>query len=204
MQFRKLAFLSLAFSVLIAVSISSCKKGDTGPAGTPGTPGAPGAPGNANVQTDTFTLTNAKWLYNSQYTFTTGTGAFTSWFTRYCDVTFSKLTQGMLDSGMVMVYFRPSALNAQQWVPLPYSFESGGTNQFFYNIAFETFAGKVRLHYFYTPNGSTGTLPSNLSTVVIPDYKFKIVAVAGTVSTDMKAHQVDMKDYNSVSHYLGW
>jgi len=204
MQFKKLTLPGLFFFLLVAGSMSSCKKGDTGPAGATGPAGPTGAQGptgNANVLVDTFTLASADWKWNSGYTYSNSNGGTVTYFTRYYDATLSKLTQGILDSGMVMVYLAPNANNPQQYAPLPYSFLSFGS-AFNYNYVYETFAGKVRLHFFYTPNGA-GATPATLSTDIIPTHKYKIVILTGTVTTGMKAHNVDVKDYDAVSHYLG-
>src|SRR6201999_645668 len=117
----------------------ACSKGDTGAAGTTG---ATGPQGNANVFSDTFSLASADWLYNSAYVYSTGNGSYTEYFTRYHDVSFSKVTQGLLDSGMVVVYMAPNATDSNQWSPLPYSFLAFG-GAFYYNYVYETMPGKV-------------------------------------------------------------
>jgi hypothetical protein len=117
-------------------------------------------------------------------------------------VTWSKITQGMLDTGMVMVYFTPNQTNANQWAPLPYTFLAFGA-QYYVNIVFETMPGKVRFHYFYTANGATGTTPNTLSTDVIWTHKYKIVAVSGKISAAMKRDRIDVGDYRQVMSWLG-
>jgi hypothetical protein len=203
---KKISYLAV-FVLSIVFLATACSKGDTGPAGTTGATGAQGAAGptgpqgNANVFTDTFSLASADWLWNSQYVYSTSSGGYTEYFTRYHDVTFSKVTQGLLDSGMVMVYMVPNATDTNQWAPLPYTFLAFG-GAYYYNYVYETMPGKVRLHYFYTANGS-GTTPTTLSTDVIPTQKYKIVAVTGTVSTAMRRDQVDSTNYKAVMNYLG-
>lgn len=178
-------------AVSVSILLAGCAKtgpqgmqGATGPAGPAGPQGVQGPQGNANVFTDTFTLASADWLYNSGYTYSNSNSGTVTYFTRYHDASFSKLTQGMLDSGMVMVYARMNANDTNQWSPLPYSFLSFGS-VFYYNYVFETMPGKVRLHFFYSANGS-GTPPTTLSTDVIPTHKYKIVAISGAISTAMK------------------
>ena len=77
--------------------------------GTPvslqGPQGPPGPEGDANVRVKTFSLTSSQWIWNSAYSFETSPGSFTEYFTRYADITFNSLTQGILDSGMVLAYF---------------------------------------------------------------------------------------------------
>ena len=198
-------FRCFVAAVSVSILLAGCAKtgsqgvqGATGPAG-PG--GPPGPQGNANVFTDTFRLASADWLYNSGYTYSNSNGGTVTYFTRYHDVPFSKITQGMLDSGMVMVYGQMNANDLNQWSPLPYSFLSFGST-FYYNYVYETMPGKVRLHFFYTQNGTAAT-PTTLSTDVIPTHKYKIVAVGGTISTAMKRDLVDVRDYGQVMDYLG-
>ena len=84
---------------------------------------------------------------------------------------------------------------------LPYSFLSFGST-FFYNYVYETMPGKVRLHFFYTQNG-TGATPTTLSSDVIPTHKYKIVAISGTISAAMRRDKVYFGDYRQVMDYLG-
>jgi hypothetical protein len=203
---KKISHLAV-FALSIVLLATACSKGDTGPAGTTGAtgpqgPAGPTGPqGNANVFTDTFSLASADWAYNSGYLYSTGSGGYTEYFTRYHDVNFSKVTQGILDSGMVMVYMEPNATDTNQWSPLPYTFLAFGGG-YYYNFVYETMPGKVRLHYFYTANG-TGTAPSTLSTDVIPTHKYKIIALTGTLSAAMKRDQIDVGDEKAVLNYLG-
>ena len=203
---KKNSYLTVLVLCIVFLGVA-CSKGDTGPAGSTGATGAQGVAGptgpqgNANVFTDTFTLANADWLWNSAYIYSTGSGAYTEYFTRYHDVTFSKLTQGLLDSGMVMVYIAPNNVDSNQWSPQPYTFLAFG-GAYYYNFVYESMPGKVRLHYFYTANGS-GTAPTTLSTDIIPTHKYKIIALTGAISAAMKRDTVDVKNYNAVMHYLG-
>jgi len=187
-------FRCFVVAVSVCILLAGCAKtgpqgvqgstGPAGPAGPTGPTGPQGPQGNANVFTDTFRLASADWLYNSGYTYSNSNGGTVTYFTRYHDVSFSKVTQGLLDSGMVMVYAQMNANDTNQWSPLPYSFLSFGS-AFYYNYVFETMPGKVRLHFFYTANGS-GAAPTTLSTDVIPTHKYKIVAIGGAISTAMK------------------
>lgn len=183
----------------ILLTATACTK--TGATGPKGDTGPQGPIGNANVFTDTFSLANADWAWNSAYGYTTGNNAYVTYFTRYHDVTFSKVTQGMLDTGMVMVFINPYANSTNQWAPMPYTFLNFGS-QYYFNFVFETMPGKVRLHYFYTANGS-GTTPTTLGTDVIPTHRYKIVAVGGTISTALKRDHIDIGNYQALMDYLG-
>ena len=202
---KKISYLSV-FVLSVVLLATACSKtgpvGATGPAGVAGPTGPQGPIGAANVFVDTFTLVSSQWLWNSQYVYSTGSGGYTEYFTRYNDVAFSKVTQGILDTGMVLAYIAPNATNNNQWSPMPYVFLAFGS-AYYYNFAFETMPGKVRLHYWYTANGS-GTTPTTLSTDVIPTHKFKLVVIgSGAISTAMKQGRVDVGDYNQVMKYLG-
>ena len=195
--------------VCIVVLATACSKtgptgatGSTGPAGPAGPTGPQGPIGTANVFVDTFSVVSSQWLWNSAYVYSTSGGGYTEYFTRYRDQSFSKITQGILDTGMVLAYFTPNQLDSNQWSPLPYTFLAFGS-AYYYNYAFESMPGKVRFHYWYTANGS-GTAPTTLSTDVIPSHKFKIVVVAsGAVATAMKRDSIDSGNYKQVIKYLG-
>src|SRR6202000_185659 len=162
--------------------------------------GATGAEGNANVQTTVFSLTNAQWLWNSNYEFQTNPSSYTEYFTRYADNTVSTITQDILDNGEVMVYFTPNTSNnTNQWAPLPYEFTDGSGN-FNYEMAFETNVGTVRLHYFFVQLVASATIPT-LSTYTIATYKFKVVVVSGTLAASLKKNNVNLNDYNAVSKF---
>jgi hypothetical protein len=184
----KKLFYAASVLMLSSTIFIACKgdQGDVGPAGAAGTTGPAGPigptgpQGNANVVVDTFTISNSNWAWNSSYTFTTATGASTSWFTRFYERNYTGITQAILDKGVVLVYFTSNASNSNQWTPLNFSYLAFGS-QFHYNLVYETLLGKVRLHYFFTPNGASGTTPGNLSTFAIPNYKFKIIAIAGAI-----------------------
>jgi hypothetical protein len=209
MQKQRL-FGSLALvTIVIIVFAVSCSKtgpaGATGPQGTTGPQGPTGSQGpegNANVLVDTFTLVNSQWIYNSQYYFETSPGSYTEYFTRYYDITDSAVTQSILNTGEVMVFFVPNPIaNANQWAPLPYVFLDGSGN-FTYNVAFQTFPYKVELEYFF--NQLKTVAPPNLSTYDIPTYKFKIVVISGTISTAMEKAGIDKGNYAQVSAYLNF
>ena len=212
---KKINYLFTALipvTLLTILLLSGCSKtGPQGPIGTTGASGATGAAGpagpqgpagNADVQVDTFTVVNAQWAWNSQYAFQTSVSSFTEYFTRYYNASFSKITQSILNTGQVMVYFTPNTSNnTNQWAPLPYQFTDGSGN-FNYEFAFETNVGTVRLHFFFVQLVASATIPT-LSTYILPAYKFKIVAISGTISTGLKNAHVDVNDYNAVSRYLG-
>jgi hypothetical protein len=198
--------LSLVFFVCI-LSTSCSKTGPAGPAGATGATGSQGSQGstgpqgpegNANVIVDTFSLTSAQWLWNDAYALYTSNGSYTEWFTRYHDVSFAAVTQGVLDSGMVLVYFTPFMANG--WSPLPYSFNTGAGYD--YAFVYVTTPGQVELEFYFDTYSTTAT-PPTLSTFTMATYQFKIVAVTGTLTASQRSQLQTANDYQTAAKILG-
>jgi hypothetical protein len=197
--------LFILFGLWLGIGCSKTgPTGETGPQGPQGPQGATGPQGpqgNANVFTDTFTLRNRDWLMSSDYWYTANTSISVGAVTRYHDQAFSKVTTDVLATGAILVFFASSVVDSFQWTPLPFQFPGYNIN-YYYNYAFETMPGKVRLHYFYTTNTVGFTLPDLKADSIAP-HKFKIVAISGTVSTSMNHAGVNALDYGQVANYLG-
>jgi hypothetical protein len=185
-------------------------KGDTGATGANGTNGATGATGatgvagatgNANVKTDLFTLQTADWLSGAVYWFGTGAQVAEGYTSKYYDRANTLITTDLLKTGMVLVYMQSApTISANQWVPLPLSFaDNFSANGYNYNYAYETFEGKVRLHFFFT-KGTTAA--PTLSTYAVPPHQFKVIAVTGMQIAGMKNAGVNLKDFVQVNSYL--
>ncbi|PWT77746.1 MAG: hypothetical protein C5B59_03170 [Bacteroidetes bacterium] len=162
-----------------------CSK--TSPAGSASPAGLAGPQrtvGTAFIRVDTFSLTNSDWAYNGYITFVSFHGI-DSFPDRYYDLNDSLITPGILDSGLVSVFFAPDNRKLGQWAALPYQIINQQTDSFSHNIDFETFNYKVRLDYFLVPNGfvdsSCCSWVTDVKVFAIPDYKFKIVIESGTV-----------------------
>jgi hypothetical protein len=196
---------SLFFLCFFALLPGCSKTGPSGSTGLQGSTGAQGSAGpqgpqgNANVRVDTFSLVSSQWLWNDNYLLYTGSGSYTEWFTRYYKATFPAVTQGVLDSGMVMVYMTPDIANKNQWSPLPYTFDTG--NGYSYDFVYVTGPGTVELEFFLANQSPTVT-PPTLSTYVLPNYSFKCVAVTGTIAAAMQKAGIDKGNYAEVSAYL--
>lgn len=185
----------LLYSTLL-LSLACTKQGATGPQGPAG---AAGQNGNANVVVDTFTLTSAQYAWNSFYGLTTSNNATTWYLTRYHDCPFPAVTADVLATGMVLAFFIPDPFQTpNQWSPLPYSFSTGAS--YYYNFAYSTDTGLVRIHYFYTPSG--GSVPLTLSTDLIATHRFKLVAVSGKIADAMRRSGVDTTDESAVNRFL--
>jgi hypothetical protein len=173
--------------------------GPVGPAGPQGPQGPRG--GAANVSTDVFTVQGSDWLWNSQYVYETSAGSYTEYFTRYYVRPNNTITQGLLDSGLVVVYFTPSPVNnPYQWAPLPYQFDSsfGYTD----NYVYVTAVGQVTLHYFFIQTDPTATLPT-LSTYNDETRQFKVITITGKTGKLMLEHHVNLNNYQEVSKITG-
>ena len=155
---------------------------------------------DANVKTTVFTLSNTDWLYSSSYNLSTGNnGVAEGYSSRYVDQSNTLITADLLKTGMVLVYFNPVAGNTAQWQPLPFSFTdtSGGFTR---NYAYETAVGKVRLHFYFAKLSAT---PPDLSAFTIPTTQFKVVVVAGTLTSSLKQNHINVNNYSEVSKFLG-
>jgi hypothetical protein len=174
----------------------------TGPAGPQGPVGPQGPQGGSiNVMVDTFSVKGSDWLWNSQYIFETSAGSYTEYFTRYYVRTNKSITAGVLDTGLVVVYFTPSLINnPYQWAPLPYQFDSsfGYTD----NYVYVTAVGQVTLHYFFIQTDPTATLPT-LSTYVDETRRFKVVTITGRAYKAAVANHVNLNNYQEMSKITG-
>jgi hypothetical protein len=123
-------------------------------------------------------------LYNSQYSMETTPGSYTEYFTRYFDISVPAITQDVLDTGMVQVYFTPNPIvSTNDWRPLPFRFLDGSGN-FYYIVAAETSVGQVEIEFFFEQIVANATLPV-LSSYAIPAYNYKIVVIAASQSTSV-------------------
>jgi len=169
--------------------------------GPQGPIGPQGPEGNANVKVDTFTVANAQWLYNSQYSMETSPGSYVEYFTRYYDRTESTITQDILTSGMVLVYFTPNPIVGPAWDALTYQFLDG-SGDFYYVVAANVTVGQVELDYFFQQIVANSSLPT-LYNYDIPTYRFKVVVVSGQIAAYMLSHHIDFKNYSAVSRLTG-
>jgi hypothetical protein len=136
--------------LVLSLTFTSCKKGDTGPAGTNGTNGTNGKDGKdgvANIQTGTVTTNNATWvLDNSDNSYN-------------AVLTYTAITQSVIDRGTIQAFIGDGS--SKVWIALPFSY---GTVQ--YNYFYEV--GKVTISITL----SNGTVPTNPG-----GQQFKIVVI---------------------------
>lgn len=132
-------------AITLSLTLSSCKKGDTGPAGPAGSAGTNGV---ANIQTGTVTTNNATWSFDATDNSYNGT------------LTYAAITQAVIDKGTVQVFLGDGT--GKEWGALPLSY---GIVQ--YNYSYKV--GEVLI----TVTLSNGSLPNNpggqqFKVVVIP------------------------------------
>lgn len=152
---------------LLMVFFTACKKGDTGPKGdagaqgNPGTAGAAGPKGTANIIYSTWVNTNP-WVAS---TTSIGAGKKTSYF----DITANQLTQGIIDSGTVLVYAKFVAETNGDGIAkmLPSIFYDGGSANIQFRFQFGLLLNKVRVIADVLPSGTPS--PNNqVRYIIIP------------------------------------
>ena len=182
----------LILLTVAALMVAGCE-GEQGPIGPAG------ADGNANVKTGTISPTNAEWLWHNYYTLQTSPGSETRYYTRYVDIPVAEITPDIISTGLVLVFFEADP-GSGNWTPLPFQYVAFGS-AYAYNIVYDVMEGMIRLHYFYTRNDLSGTIP-NLQNAVIPTYTFKYMVIEGTVLQAILASEVDVSDHDRITEYL--
>jgi len=164
----------------LLVTFTSCSKdGDAGAAGKDGAPGAPGKDGNANITA--FTFTNKT-------------------FTGALDLEIPNITQGFVDSSMLLVYYNPSNESPTAWYTIPGmgSLNSFDTRMFLYQTA--TSPSKYSLGIrLLKPDGS-GAYASPVTFTKIRVFFAKITTTV-PLSGRSTSPRLDYTDYFSVCRY---
>lgn len=196
-------FLYLACLLLSAVFLA-CEgpQGPVGPEGPQGPEGPRGPVGNANVSSDTVTVTDGDWQEGRIY-FRTDPNSSISRAALMDTIEVSELTQEINDDGNVQVYLQTqTAFGADPdvWKPLPYEILAFGSD-YFYNFDYAYEVGRIILYYYYTPNGSDSTTP-DLSNADLPDYTFKYVLTAPNTTQSMEDAGINWKNHDEVMSYL--
>ncbi|WP_295122821.1 collagen-like protein [uncultured Chitinophaga sp.] len=175
--------------------------GTNGTNGATGATGAQGPEGNANVKVDNFSLVSTDWVYNSIYWFTTTNGVAQGQITKYHTRNNAAVTNDILNTGMVLVYFQSSSTtDAAIWTPMPFSWTHNAGSGYSYNYAYATAVGKVTLHFFFAKTDAAAAPPA-INTFVVPPFRVKIVTVAGSALNGRTA-PVDTNDYKAVAAWL--
>ena len=159
--------------LLLFVSIAGCKKGDTGPAG---------ADGNADVNAFTF-------------------GPVT--FTGTTNLKLTGLTQGRIDSSLILVYYNPVPEAATSWYPAP-GLGSGAnyeTRYFIYQTGTNPVEYTLSLRLM-----NTGTAISYPTQVTFTKIKVFIVPASKITPggrTGNTKQPVDLNNYYDVCRFYG-
>lgn len=153
-------------------------KGDTGATGATGLQGPAGpegVSGNANVV-----------LYEyDEMTFTSSV-----------DYLLTDITQGRIDSSILLSYYNPSTEDATAWYPVPGTTSTLVIRNFWWQTAIDpsTYTMTVRTHNW---NGSLNTTSKTWT-------KFRIfVVLASAIETVGAKSELDLDDYHSVCKYFG-
>jgi len=85
-------------------------------------------------------------------------------------------------------------------VSLPYQFDTLGG--YTINYVYVTAPGVVTMQYFFIPSPGVTNIP-DLSTYNDETRKFKIVTIAGTALSLVRANHVNLNDYSAVSKITG-
>lgn len=141
-----------------------------------------GPEGNANVLTDSFTVKPDDWVWGSIYYTAISSSGLLGYQTKYYDRSNTKITPDILNHGLVLVYYKSATvLNPNQWQPLPYMLIVGGA-AYSYNWAFETFPGKVRLHFYFA---QINDVSPDVATAPMPESAYKIVVISGATGNSI-------------------
>jgi hypothetical protein len=133
------------------------------------------------------------------YYFTTVTNGYTGRFAKVATVIDSAINGGIVDSGVVLVYFRSFQLDSA-WVPLPFKFlEFNGA--YSYNVVFDYKEFALRIYVYLDENYSGVTVPS-INTVTLPSYLFKYLIISGTSLRRLNREGVDLRNEQGVEWSL--
>jgi hypothetical protein len=186
-RLRSLVFpLTFAFLSLL---VSCAKDGPMGPAGPTG---------NADVRTHVVILADSDFV-SRIYWFQTSPTTAQGYVGRAATIVDSSITRGIMDSGTVLVYFRPlTMLSDTSWEQLPVSINFGDYGRHF---ASQIGLGHVIIYYWHESNTTGGATPPAVSSVVFPPRPFKYIVISGSSLNLMKRSGVNLKDPEAVARF---
>src|SRR5687767_13735537 len=172
------------YMLAVALTITACKKGDTGPQGEKGDKGDTGATGNTGVKGDagTANVLYSPWL-DLTFSLDQASGVF------FTQITEAKVTDDLLSTGEIKVFINFGTAANKVITPLPFS------------------EGDAQITPFYAPgtieldanvNASTATNPTTGNKV--RQYRYILIPGGATVRMDKK---IDWNNYEEVKAYLG-
>ena len=172
------------FLILLVIVMPACKKGDAGPSGPDGAQGPIGPQGPAGPAGVSGNANITIYTYGSRTT-TSGN----------IDYVITNISQGMIDSSLVLAYYNPSTEAPTAWYQCPGlgSIASYVTRYFIYQTSGNYTMG-VRI---LNPNG-VGAYTSSVTFT-----KFRIILAPASVITPLsKNKMIDYSDYNAVKKAL--
>jgi hypothetical protein len=142
----KLSIMKLAgIALAIGITITSCKKGDTGPQGPQGNNGVSG------IVNTTLTAPASSWTWDNT--------------TKTSDAQFyvAALSQSIVNTGAVMAY---EDAGSGIWIPLPSTFVAAANLT--YHTSFYFKLNTIQISRFVSDESNPGQYPSTFRLVVIP------------------------------------
>lgn len=178
-QTPRALLLGICFPVmmLIIFSLSACKAGNSS---------SQSDDGNANVNMGTKLISSINWNYPGGYKAAKPGNTTNYYSTKFTDIPAPEITEEIVKHGIVQVYFNPS--DDGSFTALPYQLESIAHN---YNFSFEYSKGNIRVHFFYSPNQNTGTMPS-LAAATVKDYTFRYIVVPGAITVKTQRNGIKL------------
>jgi len=158
--------------------------------------------GNANVKSGTFTLTNTDYV-NGYWSVTTGGGSALGVASRTAVKNIPGITTAIFNTGTVLVYLNvPQGLNGtpSAWSELPFSIR-GFNVGYMTSIRSSYDVGKLHVFYMLEQTDAAFVGLPNIFNMVVPDYTFKYVLIAGDADARKNTTGPDYSDYEAVRRY---
>lgn len=184
----------LLIAVMTTALFASCEgpegpEGPQGPKGDDGTPGATGATGPQGPAGPQGVMGNANVVLYEYGSLT---------FTSTASYLMTDITQGRVDSSIVLAYYNPDPEAETAWYAVPGAGSSGTyvTRNFWWQTEVDpsTYTMTVRTHTW------TGTL--HTTTKTWRKFRIFVVMASAIISPEVKS-EVDLNDYHSVCKFLG-
>ena len=200
---RATFFASLLFIVALIFACEGPQgpQGPAGPQGPQGDQGPQGEEGNANVTSDTATVTDSDWQVG-WFEYQTGNSQ-VSRQALIDTLDVPALTESIYESGLVVVYFKDVDSGfgvSKEWIELPFEFLSFD-GEYYYNMRYTYQVGQIELFYFFTRNSQGSSVP-DLGNFTVPDYRFKWVVASSDAASSVNSSQVDVSDHDALMRHL--
>lgn len=172
------------YMLAIALTITACKKGDTGPQGDKGDKGDTGATGNTGVKGDagTANVLYSPWL-DLAYSLDAASGVF------FTQITEAKVTDALLSNGEIKVFINFGTPDNKLVSPLPFIEGDAQITPFY-------FVGGIELN----ANVNASTVTNSTTGKKSRQYRYILIPGGATVRMEKK---IDWNNYEEVKAYLG-